>query len=80
LATDSLQQVELERQQQQQQCHQVILGDLNTMGHSVARLSPNYCSDRMRWGSFGTYEAAWWQKHVLSVTGERSPSCVRPPP
>jgi hypothetical protein len=47
----------------------VILGDLNTMGHSVARLSPNYCCDRMRWGSLGSCEAAWWQRHVLAVTG-----------
>lgn len=58
-----------QQQQQQQPCHQVILGDLNTMGHSVARLSPNYCCDSMRWRSLGSSEAAWWQKHVLSVTG-----------
>jgi hypothetical protein len=55
--------------QQQQQCHQVILGDLNTMAHSVARLSPNYCCDRLRWGSLGCCEAAWWQRNVLAVTG-----------
>lgn len=58
-----------QQHQQQQPCHQVILGDLNTMGHSVARLSPSYCCDSMRWRSLGSSEAAWWQKHVLSVTG-----------
>ena len=47
----------------------MILGDLNTMGHSVARLSPNYCCDHMRWGSLGSCEAAWWQRNVLAVTG-----------
>ena len=46
--------------------HQVILGDLNTMGHGVARLSPHYCCDVMRWRTLGWYEAAWWHAHVLS--------------
>ncbi len=44
----------------------MILGDLNTMGHGVARLSPHYCCDAMRWRSLGWYEAAWWHAHVLS--------------
>ncbi|WIA35111.1 hypothetical protein OEZ86_003596 [Tetradesmus obliquus] len=48
-------------------CCQAILGDLNTMAHSVARLSPNYCCDGMRWRSLGSSEAAWWQRHVLAV-------------
>jgi hypothetical protein len=51
-------------------CCQAILGDLNTMAHSVARLSPNYCCDGMRWRSLGSSEAAWWQRYVLAVMGE----------
>lgn len=46
---------------------QVILGDLNTMGHGVARLSPNYCCDPMRWRSLGSSEARYWSDHVLAV-------------
>ena len=46
--------------------HQMILGDLNTMGHGVARLSRHYCCDAMRWRTLGWYEAAWWHAHVLS--------------
>lgn len=48
---------------------QAILGDLNTMAHSVARLSPNYCCDGMRWRSLGLSEAVWWQRNVLAVMG-----------
>jgi hypothetical protein len=51
-------------------CCQAILGDLNTMAHSVARLSPNYCCDALRWRSLGSSEAAWWQRYVLSVMGK----------
>jgi hypothetical protein len=40
------------------------------MAHSVARLSPNYCCDGMRWRSLGSSEAAWWQRYVLAVMGE----------
>lgn len=25
-----------------------ILGDMNTMAHGIARLSPTYCTDRLR--------------------------------
>jgi hypothetical protein len=28
--------------------HQAILGDLNTMAHGIARLSPSYCCDQVR--------------------------------
>eukprot|EP00798_Chlamydomonas_sp_ICE-L_P003282 gene3282-13309_t len=28
---------------------QAIFGDLNTLAHSIARLSPYYCCDQMRW-------------------------------
>jgi hypothetical protein len=57
-----------------------ILGDLNTMAHGVARLSPHYCCDAMRWRSLGSSEAAFWQRHVLSVTGGGAAAacgCVR---
>lgn len=37
-----------------------LMGDLNTLGNGVARLSPNYCTDRMRWLSLGWYEAEVW--------------------
>ena len=47
--------------------HQVILGDLNTMAHGVARLSPLYCCDAMRWRTLGRTEAHFWHHHVLSV-------------
>lgn len=45
--------------------HQAIMGDLNTMAHGVARLSPSYCCDQMRWRSLCWFEADWWHRHVL---------------
>lgn len=42
-----------------------ILGDLNTMAHGVARLSPHYAQGPLRWGSLGLTEAEWWERHVL---------------
>jgi endonuclease/exonuclease/phosphatase family metal-dependent hydrolase len=45
--------------------HQLIFGDFNTMAHGVARLFPSYCSDSLRYGSFGMSEADWWYRHVL---------------
>mmetsp|Transcript_8371 Transcript_8371/g.25104 ORF Transcript_8371/g.25104 Transcript_8371/m.25104 type:complete len:379 (+) Transcript_8371:2625-3761(+) len=48
--------------------HQAILGDLNTMAHGVARLSPHYCCDVMRWRSLGSSEAQWWDRYVLSAS------------
>lgn len=50
---------------------QAILGDLNTMAHGIARLSPNYCCDRMRWLSVGRDEAAVWEHSVLSMRDSR---------
>jgi hypothetical protein len=47
------------------------------MAHSVARLSPNYCCDGMRWRSLGSSEAAWWQRYVLAVMGEARLSQLR---
>lgn len=39
--------------------HQAILADLNTMAHGVARLSPHYCCDGMRFRTLGRSEAEW---------------------
>lgn len=48
--------------------HQMVLGDLNTMAHGLARLFPKYCCDALRWRSLGWSEAAWWQRNLFSVT------------
>ena len=47
--------------------HQAILGDLNTMAHGIARLSPHYCCDHMRLWSLGQPEALFWHRTVFSV-------------
>ena len=47
--------------------HQAILGDLNTMAHGVARLSPLYCCDQMRFWTIGRTEAHFWHHNVFSV-------------
>ena len=46
--------------------HQAILGDLNTMGHGIARLSRRHCTDALRFRSLGSYEAEVWHACVLS--------------
>ena len=46
--------------------HQAVLGDLNTMGHGIARLSRVHCTDILRFLSLGSYEAEVWQASVLS--------------
>jgi endonuclease/exonuclease/phosphatase family metal-dependent hydrolase len=46
---------------------QAVLGDLNTMAHSVARLSPSYCCDSFRWRSWGSTEARFWADNVFAV-------------
>ena len=46
--------------------HQAILGDLNTMGHGIARLSRRHCTDALRFRSLGSYEAEVWHARVLS--------------
>lgn len=46
---------------------QIICGDLNTMAHSVARLSPNYCCDSFRWRTLGRTEARFWAHNVFAV-------------
>lgn len=47
---------------------QMILGDLNTMAHGLARFFPKFCSDAMRWRSVGWSEAEWWQRNLFNVT------------
>ena len=37
------------------------------MAHGIARLSPNYCCDAMRFWSLGRTEAHFWHRNVLSV-------------
>lgn len=46
--------------------HFAILGDLNTMGHGIARFSPNFCCDRMRFRNLWKTEAQFWVDNVLS--------------
>ena len=50
--------------------YQMILGDLNTMAHGLARFFSRYCCDAMRWRSLGWSEAEWWQKNLMQVTPE----------
>lgn len=46
---------------------QMILGDLNTMAHGLARLFPKYCCDVMRWRSLGWSESEWWQRNLFTA-------------
>lgn len=48
--------------------NQAILGDLNTMGNGVARLSPSFCSDHLRFKTIGICEARFWKDNLLSVS------------
>lgn len=47
--------------------HQALLGDLNTMAHGIARLSPNYCRDHMRYRRAGRGQ----EGGPTCATGER---------
>ena len=47
--------------------HQAIFGDLNTMAHGIARFSPRYCKDKMRFWSIGQSEAEFWDHTVFKV-------------
>ena len=51
----------------QQQVHQIIAGDLNTMAHSIARLSRWYCRDSMRFYTIGQSEPMFWMRNVLQA-------------
>jgi hypothetical protein len=55
------------RQRDAGRCRQAILGDLNTMAHGIARLSPKYCRDRMRFLSLGRDEGVLWERAVFAV-------------
>ncbi|KAL7749483.1 hypothetical protein RI367_005037 [Sorochytrium milnesiophthora] len=52
---------------------QVFCGDLNTMAHGIARFSPSYCNDGMRWRSLGTSEAEWLTDRVLTFMTTDAP-------
>ena len=60
--------------------HQVILGDLNTMAHGIARFSPHYCCDRMRFLSVGSDEAVVWERWVLSYAADAKYLLENDPP
>ncbi|CAG8439695.1 6488_t:CDS:2 [Diversispora eburnea] len=45
--------------------YQLIFGDLNTMGHSIARFSRLYCNDRYRFLSLGLTESEWWDNNLF---------------
>jgi len=47
--------------------HQAVFGDLNTMAHGIARFSPKYCKDKMRFWSIGQSEAEFWDHTVFKV-------------
>jgi hypothetical protein len=51
----------------EKQSYGLILGDFNTLAHSIARFSPKYCKDQLRWRSWGYTEAEWWYKYVLDT-------------
>jgi hypothetical protein len=52
---------------------QLICGDLNTMAHSIARLSSRYCRDKYRWRSLGYTEAEWWDRYLFAWHCEDGP-------
>ena len=58
------------RQHQARIRHQAILGDLNTSANGLARLSPHYCCDRMRWWTLGWFEAEVWDQCIFKCKGE----------
>lgn len=48
--------------------YQLIFGDLNTLGHSIARLSRSFCCDDLRWKSIGESESQFWKSHLFSFS------------
>ena len=38
------------------------------MGHGIARWSPNFCCDRMRFGNLGRTEAQVWDDLIIQQT------------
>ena len=51
--------------------HIAILGDMNTMAHGIARLSPNFCCDKMRFRNLGRTEAQFWEDAVLAQADKK---------
>lgn len=37
------------------------------MGHGIARFSPKFCTDKMRFWSLGQAEAVFWDRNVFQV-------------
>jgi len=62
--------LEYAKGQVHENCYQMIFGDLNTMAHGIARLSPRYCRDNLRFMSLGYSEAKWWQENVLDYVAD----------
>jgi endonuclease/exonuclease/phosphatase family metal-dependent hydrolase len=56
--------------------YQIIMGDLNTMAHGIARLSPKYCRDFLRFWSLGHSEGSFWDKHLFGVMHDDSRDAV----
>lgn len=55
-------------------CGNILIGaDLNTLAHGIARFSPRYCCDRMRFRNLGSTESEWFQSNYLEVK-ESKPS------
>lgn len=48
---------------------QVLLGDLNTAGNGISRLSPNYCCDKMRFYTLGYSEGEIWARNIFGCMG-----------
>jgi hypothetical protein len=42
------------------------------MANGVARLSANYCCDKLRWQTLGLSEAQYWQRYIFSCVGKSS--------
>ena len=49
-----------------------LLGDLNTITHSIVRLSPHYSHGRARWSTLGRSEATWLAESVVDRHDERA--------
>ena len=47
--------------------YQAILGDFNTLSHSLARFSGKYCQDHLRWKTLGWTEAEWVSSHIFDI-------------
>lgn len=47
---------------------QLILGDLNTVANGIARILPLFCTDHLRFKTFGISEATFWRQNLFQVT------------